>query len=75
MSRKRGQTLGCWHRGATEGSGVEEGTPEAMLQAENSWHQGRKNGRVENLRQVERYNNHTNGNKGKKGEGKQEPEA
>lgn len=46
-----------------------------MLQAENSWHRGRKNGRVKNLRQVERYNNHTNGNKGKKGEGKQEPEA
>lgn len=64
----------CWNRGATEGSGVEEGPPEAMLQAENSWHRDR-NGRVENLRQVERYSNCTNRNKEKKGEGKQEPEA
>lgn len=46
-----------------------------MLQAENSWHQSRKNGRVENLRQVERYSNHTNRHKEKKGEGKQKPEV
>lgn len=60
--------MGCWNRGAAEGSGVEEEPPEVMLQAENSWHRDRKNGRVENLRQVERYSNHTNRNKEKKGE-------
>lgn len=35
-----------------------------MLQGENSWQRGRKNGRVENLRQAGTYSNHTNRNRG-----------